>query len=234
MGITIVEAAGKSISPDTIMRLSRKGVVIFDFNALMQGDLSHWKEAIGGRPSFLGISQETPRNSRVQAEIILYSGEEYDYDDVRTAIGRNGRLIEVIGMVTVDFPVEHEGTICFLNREVPSDDPMSETLELFATLIEDITPQLKRIQSGVYGEGRAHIVMERQWRGMVTPPPILDGYGGLAVDPQEGSFVIMGKNGYAIGMANREGNVVWGDLNEPLSEQVIMEVINSFIPTAKT
>ncbi|MBU1018290.1 hypothetical protein KKA33_04665 [Patescibacteria group bacterium] len=236
MGIAIVEASGKSVSPNTVMKLSQKGIVIFDFDALMQGDLSHWKKAIGGRPSFLAISQNPPRDSGAQAEIILYSGEEYDHNEVRTAIGRNGKLVEVIGMITVNFPLEHEGVICYLNREVPADDPFSETLELFTALIENITPRLISLPGFkvVCGEGRPHLVMDREWKGIIEIPSTkLDGDGNIMVDPQYGFLASGGKNGCVRGVVTHDNKVLWGNLNEPLSAELIAQALESFTPTAQ-
>ena len=235
MPITIVEATSKTIHPDTIMKLSRNGVVIFDFDALMQGDLSHWKETIGGRPSFLAISKESPRNTNIQSEIILYSGEKYSYDEIRMAIGGKGEVAEIIGMVTVEFPMEHEGSICFLNREISNSDPLCEMLCLFSILIENITPRLTQIPNnrGILGEGRAHIIMDREWKGIIKIPSEFETSGRIAVDPQSGTLVALGNNGYLKGLPTHNGEVSWGNLNMPLSDELIAQVIDSFIPTTQ-
>lgn len=213
MAITITEATKTGMDPRTVQRLSQRSVVIFDFEDLMRSRRCDWQETIGNETTFLAINHTPPGHSGATTEVMLYSGHDFAYDDLRRALTRRGQLTEIIGMITVDFPLGHEGSICFLDREVPEGDPAGETIGLFAALIENITPRLLPVKSGIYGEGRAHIVMERYWKGMVNPPDILNGYGGIAVDPQEGSFVILGRNGYVIGMANHDGDVIWGGLN---------------------
>jgi len=237
MSIPIVEVTGKSVSPNTVMRLSKKGIVIFDFDALIQGDLYQWREVIGGRRSFLGINHEPPKDSEATAEIILYSGEGHSHEKVRTTIGRQGNLIEVIGMITVDFPLGHEGVVCYLSREVPENDPFSETLELFTALIENITPRLISLPGFkvVCGEGRPHLVMDREWKGIIeTPRTKLDGDGNIMVDPQYGFLVSGGKNGCVRGVVTHDNKVLWGDLNEPLSAELIAQAVESFARTAQT
>lgn len=235
MGIAIVEVTGKSVNPNTIMQLSSNRIVIFDFEALMQNDLEHWRRTIGGRPSFLAISKESPRNTNIQSEIILYSGEKYSYDEIRMAIGGKGEVAEIIGMVTVEFPMEHEGSICFLNREISDNDPLCEMLCLFSILIENITPRLTQIPNnrGILGEGRAHIIMNREWKGIIKIPNEFETSGRIAVDPQSGTLVALGHNGYLKGIPTYNGEVSWGNLNMPLSDKLIAQVIDSFTPTAQ-
>ncbi len=236
MGISIADATGTTVSPRTITKLSRKGVVIFDFNALMQGDLEHWRRTIGSRPSFLAISKETPSDSNAQAEIILYSGEKYSYEEVRTAIGKNGKLVEVIGMITVEFPMDHEGSICYLDRPVPENDPFSGIVELFAILIESITPRLISMPGFeiICGEGRPHLVMDREWKGMIEMPGAgFDGDGSIMVDPQHGFLASGGRSGCVRGVVTHDGKVLWGSLNMPLSEDLIRQAVDTFIPTAQ-